>query len=257
MIKIKNLCFNRGKKQILKNINFNAEEGSVISILGPNGSGKSTLLKCIVNLLKTEKNTIHISDKAIEKYNKKTLSKYISFLPQIQETLEGLTVYELVALGRSTSWSMEKNDEEKILKTIKYMNLQNMLHIKINNLSGGERQKVLIAMALVRDTPIIVMDEPVTYMDIRNQWELLEIIKDLKKSFNKTIIGVFHDINHAIEISDLVYLIKDGEIYKKGSPHEVITKENLKEVYKIDTHIYSRICNIKKCRKFSVVPIGM
>jgi len=252
MIKIKDFHFKRRSNLILKNIEFSAEKGQIISLLGPNGAGK---LKCILNLLKVEKNKIFVNKNPLENYSKKLLSKYIAFLPQTQENIGDISVYELIALGRSDSWIQTKEDKAKIAKSIKYMSLEHKINEKITNLSGGERQKVFIAMALVRDTPVIIMDEPVTYMDIRNQWELLKIMKDLRDDMNKTIITVFHDINHALEVSDIIYLLKKGEIYKRGKPFEVITKENLKAVYNINTSIHSRTCKIKKCKKFSVIPI--
>ncbi len=256
MIKTNNLKCIRNKKEILKGINFHAPRGQVISLLGPNGSGKSTLLKCIINILKTDKQKIYINNKSLAKYNAKQLSKEITFIPQIQGELKGLTVYEVISLGRQNSWHRSKDDEDKIIKAIQFMKLESKVNSKIHQLSGGERQKVLIAMALAKDTPIIIMDEPVTYMDIKNQWELLEVIQKLKNNFNKTIIVVFHDINHALEVSDMIYLIKNGKIFTKGKPEEVITKCNIKKVFDIDTHIFTRHCNKKRCQKLSIIPAG-
>lgn len=257
MISVNQLNFNYGSKKILNNIDFQADEGQVISLIGPNGSGKSTLLKCISSIFKVNKNIVFIQNKYLEDYSPKELSKLVTFLPQFQENFNNLSVYELIAMGRSTTWIYTKKDKQKIDWVIDYMKLDSIKYQGINFLSGGERQKVFIAMALVRDTPIIIMDEPLNHMDIKNQWEILDIIKDLKNNFNKTIIIVFHDINHALEVSDYIYMLKEGKVYAEGLCKEVITSENLKNVYNIETHIHEHRCSIKKCKKSVVIPIGV
>jgi ABC-type cobalamin/Fe3+-siderophores transport system ATPase subunit len=254
LIRVKDLDFAYGKHQILKGINFSIDEASVISLIGPNGSGKSTLLKCISGLLPVRDNTVYLFGKPIENLEIKERAKLISYLPQNLGKLHGVNVYELISMGRapyhSSGWISSEEDLEKIDWAIEYMNLNSMVHRPVEKLSGGEKQRVWIAMILAQDTPIILLDEPTTYMDLKYQYELLKTLKDIKISFNKTIIAVFHDINHAIKVSDYVFLLNEGRIYLSGTSDEVITEETVKKVY----DIYVHVCNFRKCCHKVVVP---
>ncbi|AKL96381.1 ABC-type cobalamin/Fe3+-siderophores transport system, ATpase component [Clostridium aceticum] len=257
MLETKNLNFSYGKEMILKDINFNADHGEVISLIGPNGSGKSTLLRCLSKLLVTKKNEIYLLDKPLRDYSRRQIAQKIAFLPQMQESLKQISIWELVAMGRSPyhdmGWSFNKEDREKISWAIDYMKLSHLQHRFLEALSGGERQRAWIAMVLAQDTPIVLLDEPVTYMDLKHQWDLLNTIINLKHEFGKTVISVFHDINHALEVSDYIYLLKNGEIYGAGTSKEVITEKALREVYGICAHV----CQIKHCCRPIVVPIGV
>ena len=256
MIKTSDLNFSYGSKSILKNINFEAESGEVISLLGPNGCGKSTLLKSLAGLFNSVKPSILINSRPINHYSKKDLAKEIAFLPQFQEKLEGMTVRDVVALGRTpyhkTGWFYSDEDNLKINEALSYLNLLKFQNRQVDELSGGERQRVFIAMVLAQNTPIVLLDEPVTYMDIKHQWDLLDLIHRLKEDFGKTIISVFHDINHAMEVSDKVYLMKGGAIFKVGDCNSVVTKENLKEVFDIQ----AQVCKVNYCSRNIVVPHG-
>lgn len=257
MLTAKNLSFGYGRQNVLNGIDFSAEQSQIISLIGPNGSGKSTLLRCLCGLIPIRKNTVYLFNKPIETLGTKEISKYIAFLPQAHEKLQGVTVYELISMGRApyhrSGWINTQEDREKIEWAIDYMQLGAMMHRSVEKLSGGEKQRVWIAMILAQDTPIILLDEPVTYMDLKYQCELLRTIKDLKESFNKTVIGVFHDINHAIEISDYVYLLKDGRVYQSGTSEHVITEQSIKDVYGVCAHV----CKFKKCCRNVVVPAGV
>lgn len=254
MIKVSNLNFSYKEKQVLKNIDFSASSGEIISLIGPNGCGKSTLLRVICGILSSQNGEVMISDTSIKDLSTKELSKQIAFLPQFQEKMNGVSVWELVSLGRApyhkSGWMSSKVDKEKINWAIDYMNLSEYAHVDVEKLSGGERQRVWIAMVLAQDTPIILLDEPVTYMDIRYQCQLISIVKDLKKQFSKTIIAVFHDINHAIEVSDKIYLMKDGEVFDCGHSDQVINEQNIREVYGVHAHV----CRPKPCCRNVVIP---
>ena len=257
MLETNDLNFNYGERSILREISFSAARGRIISLIGPNGSGKSTLLRCLCGLLPVKKNSVLLFDKPLEKYAPRELSQCIAFLPQAQEKLSSISVYELVGMGRTpyhrSGWFFTKEDRRKIDWAIEYMRLEPLAHRPVEMLSGGERQRVWIAMVLAQDTPIILLDEPVTYMDMRFQWDLLCVLGDLRDRFRKTIISVFHDINHALEISDRVYLLKNGRIYAAGASEEVITEQSIRDVFEIGTHV----CRFKKCRRPVVVPFGI
>lgn len=257
MLIAKELSFNYGKRNILDNVSFVAEEGQIISLIGPNGSGKSTLLRCLCGLIPVKRNSVFLFDKPIETLGAKEISRKVAFLPQFHERLQGVTVYELISMGRApyhrSGWVNTQEDQEKIAWAIDYMQIGHLTHRMVEMLSGGEKQRAWIAMVLAQDTPIILLDEPVTYMDLKYQCELIRTIKDLKDNFKKTIVGVFHDINHAIEISDSVCLLKDGRVYKAGGSEQVITEQAIKDVYGVRAHI----CKFKRCCRNVVVPAGV
>jgi len=247
MLMAKELSYNYGERNVLNNVNFTAEKGQVISLIGPNGSGKSTLLRCLCGLIPVKRNSVFLFDRPIDTLGPKEISRKVAFLPQVHERLQGVTVHELISMGRApyhrSGWINTQEDQEKIAWAIDYMQIGHLTHRLVEMLSGGEKQRVWIAMVLAQDTPIILLDEPVTYMDLKHQCELLRTIRDLKDNFQKTIVAVFHDINHAIEISDCVYLLKNGHIYKAGVSEEVITEQAIYDVYGVHVHI----CKFKGC----------
>lgn len=241
-LEVRGLSFSYGKAKILEDIHFTASKGQIISLIGPNGSGKSTLLRCLCGLLVSENSAVYLFGKPIDRLGVREISREIAFLPQFHEQVEGTTVYELVAMGRApyhkSGWLYNKTDREKIEWAFDYMQINHLEHRMVETLSGGEKQRVWIAMVLAQDTSIILLDEPVTYMDIRYQWELLDIIRDLNMNYQKTIISVFHDISHATEVSDTIYLLKNGRVHSVGASEEVITEKSIRDVYEIEEHVY-------------------
>lgn len=257
MLQVSQLDFSFLKRQVLNNIELFATEERVISLLGPNGSGKSTLLRCLCGLLPISENKIHLMGKPLEQYSAKELAKRIAFLPQSRERISGIDVYDLVAMGRTpynkSGWRLSVEDRQKIDWAMEYMQVDGYRQRRLDQLSGGEQQRVWIAMILAQDTPLILLDEPVTFLDLKHQWDLLRVIKDLSRSYKKTVITVFHDLNHAMEISDSVYLLHHGTVCKSGPPLEVITSESIFEVFGINAKIHK----MKKCRRSVVIPDGI
>jgi ABC-type cobalamin/Fe3+-siderophores transport system ATPase subunit len=257
MLTTTQLDFSYGKRKILRDISFSATTGQVVSLLGPNGSGKSTLLRCLCRLLLVKENKIHLDEKAIEQYSVKELAKRIAFLPQSRERITGIDVYDLVAMGRTpynkSGWRLSAEDRRKIDWAMEYMQVGQYRQRRLDQLSGGEQQRVWIAMVLAQDTPLILLDEPLTYLDLKHQWDLLRVIKDLSRSYQKTVITVFHDLNHAMEISDSVYLLHQGMVYQSGPPLDVITAEAIHEVFGVCAQIHK----VKKCWRSIVIPDGI
>ena len=257
MIKVEDLSFSYGEKKILKNVNFHLNNSEIISLIGPNGSGKSTLLRLIAGILKPTNSSITINNKLIDKYKPNEIAKEIAFLPQFQEKMNNITVYQLVSMGRApyqlSGWINSREDNKKIKWAMDYMDINDLKGRMVNTLSGGEKQRVWIGMILAQDTCIIMLDEPVTYMDMKHQWNLLNTINDLKENHNKSIITVFHDINHAIEVSDRIYMMKEGEVVASGYCDAIITENAIKEVYDIDVYVQ----NFQKLSRQVVVPTSI
>ena len=241
LLETKNLDFSYGQTRILNDINFELEQGQIWAFVGPNGSGKSTLLRCLCGLLSPCNGEIFLQGNSLKKIGRKKIARKICMLPQNHVSLQYMSVYELVTMGRSPyqnmGWCLCNMDREKILWAIDYMNLAHLQHRSLDSLSGGERQRVWIAMILAQDTPIVLLDEPVTFLDMKYQWYLIEKILDIRDTLQKSFIIVLHDINHALALADRVLVLKDGREYCSGNPSEIITAQLLQEVYDIEANI--------------------
>jgi iron complex transport system ATP-binding protein len=241
LLDVRNLSFSYGRKQILNNIDFSLEPAKIWALVGPNGSGKSTLLRCLAGLLSPSNGQVLLQGQEIQRSDRKWIARQICFLPQTQVALQHMRVYELLALGRSPyqnlGWGLSKADKEKIAWALNYMDLLDFQERPLESMSGGERQRAWLAMVLAQDTPIVLLDEPTTFLDLKHQWELLEKIRDIRNALNKSFIVVFHDINHAIALADQVLVLKDGSVFQSGTPSDVITSELLRAVYGIKAEV--------------------
>lgn len=213
------------------------EEGSITSIIGKNGCGKTTLLRTASNLLKPFRGHIIIDDKDIRDYQNKELAKKISFLPQLR-AVANITVYNLVMHGRypylGFSRTPLKQDREIVDQAIENMCLNQHINKNIKELSGGQRQKVYIAMVLAQNTDIIFLDEPTTYLDVNHQLEILEIVKKLKQ-MGKTVIMVLHDLSNALSYSDKICLMDNGQVSIYNTAEAVFESKEIERIFKINS----------------------
>jgi len=238
---VKNLKFSYDQKSILSDINLKIESGSFTGIIGPNGSGKTTLAKLISKLLKADKNTVSINDVDINDIKISELAKFMAMVPQASSVNYDLTVYEVVLMGRTPHlkrFQRESDEDFKIVKEV--MEETDTWTFKdrlIHQLSGGERQRVIIARTLAQEPKILILDEPVTYLDIHHQLQIMSLIKKLSTTRKMTIIMILHDLNYALTYCDHVVLLSDGKVFKHGHPDEVVTIEHIKSVYDIDVSI--------------------
>ena len=236
-LKVNNLKFRIDKKEILKNISFEVPKGSFIGIIGPNGSGKSTLLKNIYRLYKPYSGEILLDNKDIFKMKDKDCAKEIAVLAQESNSQFDFTVEQIVKMGRYPYKSMFEDYSKKDLKMVydmlKKVGLEDYKDRSFSNLSGGEKQRVLIARALVQNTDFLILDEPTNHLDIGYQIQLM----DLVKSLNITTLSAIHDMNLASMYCDYLLVMKDGKIITCGTVKEVITKEMLKDVFGVNAYI--------------------
>jgi ABC-type cobalamin/Fe3+-siderophores transport system ATPase subunit len=237
MIKLNNITSGYNKVKIIKNINIAFEEGSITSIVGKNGCGKTTLLKTAANLLKPFSGEITIMSEDISSIPNKELAKKVSFLPQLR-TVPNITVYNLVMHGRypylGFSRTPQKKDKEIVEKAIENMHLKDYTNKNILELSGGQRQKVYIAMVLAQDTDIVFLDEPTTYLDINHQLEILEMVKKLKK-MGKAVVMVLHDLSSALSYSDKICLMEKGQIAIYDTPQVVFNSKEIDRIFKVSS----------------------
>ena len=228
-------------RKVLDEICFEAGEGEFIGLIGPNGSGKTTLLKIIDGILKPRIGSVYLDCKHISKLDPRELAKELAMVPQTADLNFDLKVFDVVMMGRYPylgRFSFEREiDEEKVRF---WMRLTNTLHLaerSIKEVSGGERQRVLIARALAQEPRILLLDEPTSNLDVCYQIEIMNLLKELVERLGLTILCAIHDLNLAARYSDKIILINDGKIKSIGKPVEVLTKENLRDVFKIEAKI--------------------
>ena len=237
VLSVDKIGFSYGNAAVLKDINFKVKKGDFVSILGVNGSGKSTLMKCINRILKFKGGMIFVEDRDIKKMKDIEIARKIGYVPQSSET-GFVTVFDAVLLGRKPyiKWDVSKKDIELTEKILKVMNLEKYALRYINELSGGELQKVVIARALVQEPQILLLDEPTSDLDLKNQLEVMRIIREVSNIHNIASIVVMHDINLALRYSDKFIILKEGQVFTTGGK-EVITPEIIKETYGVDVHV--------------------
>jgi iron complex transport system ATP-binding protein len=220
----------------LSNIEFEACPGEFIALLGPNGSGKTTLLKTIARVLKPRRGVIYIDGRRADELSDNEYAKIVGFLPSSDISAivrVPMKVVEVVAIGRKpyVTWSLTKTDLEKIWSAMKITGVEAFAFRVINELSSGERQRVMLARVLAQESEVLLLDEPVSHLDPRYQVLMLKLIRGLTKDRKLVTIASLHDINLALRFSDKVILMKNGRIFAMGTPEEVITAENISKVY--------------------------
>lgn len=240
-LEVKNLKFGYTEDLTLKDISFKIKKGKFISIIGPNGSGKSTLLKNLNRIYTPNKGKVILESVDINRIKTKELAKKIALVPQNTTIDYEFTVEEIVLMGRhpyKKRFQMEDNNDYEIVKEA--LELTNTFHLKdriITEISGGERQRVIIAKALAQNPSIILLDEPTSHLDINHQIEILNLLRKLNKEKGTTIVLVIHDINLASRYSDEVIMLNEGKIVGIGSPEDVITKGNIEFAYNLKVAI--------------------
>jgi iron complex transport system ATP-binding protein len=239
MIKVQNLSGGYNSKKILNDVSFSIEEGQVLSILGANGSGKSTLLKAMVGILDYE-GDIFIDDKNTDSLSRKQRASLVAYVAQSSSIPFDFNVLEIVLMGRfhesSFNFTFSKQDKEEACAALRQVGIEEFKTRVFKNLSGGERQLVLIARALAQRSKIIIMDEPVTGLDLGNQMQLLDLISTLAND-GKIIIQTTHYPDHALRVSSKVLWLDKGEILAFGSPEEVISTQRIYDVYRVDSEL--------------------
>ncbi|WP_233982678.1 Fe(3+) dicitrate ABC transporter ATP-binding protein FecE [Pectobacterium versatile] len=237
-----NLTAGYGDKRILDGLSLSLPAGKITALLGPNGCGKSTLLKCFAKLLIPESGTIQLNGKPLSTFSARQLSRHLALLPQQHLTPEGITVRDMVAYGRSPWLSMwgrlSPDDRQRVQLAMEKTHIVDLADKRLTDLSGGQRQRAFLAMLLAQDTPVVLLDEPTTYLDINHQVELMKLLRELNQA-GKTVVTVLHDLNQASRYCDHLVMLADGRVMAQGSPHEVMKPELLQRVFSIDAEIHA------------------
>lgn len=226
-------------KTVVDGVSFEIPKGKVLSLIGPNGAGKSTVMGMLSRLITRDSGRVDFEGTEITRWKSRELSKRLAILTQANNVQMKLTVRELVAFGRFpySGRRLTQEDNEIIDRAIAYMELGDFEEQFIDELSGGQRQRAYIAMVIAQDTEYILLDEPTNNLDIYHATNLMRIVRRLCDELGKTVILVLHEINYAAFYSDYICAFVDGKIAKFGTVQEVITKENLSDIYKVDFEI--------------------
>lgn len=224
------------KKIVVNDITVEIPKGQITSLIGPNGSGKSTFLKALARILEPAKGEVFIDGENVQRLETKAVAKKIASLSQTSSLISGLTVEEIVAYGRfpyQKGFSGLKEEDHRLIRwALEATNLESLKKRTLITLSGGQQQRVWIAMALAQDTDILILDEPITFLDPAHQLEILELLQEINRH-GKTILMTIHDLNHASRFSDYLLGMKNGELVFQGTPKEIFTADKLLNLFDI------------------------
>lgn len=235
------LCAGYNGRRVLAEVDFTVQDSSVTVLLGPNGSGKSTLLKTLARTLAPDTGKVLLDGTDIHRQSTRTVAQRLGILPQSPSAPDGLTVRELVGLGRFPYQSLmrqwSRHDEAAVDEAMALADVSSFADRPVDALSGGQRQRCWIAMVLAQETELLLLDEPTTFLDLKVQVDLLELLVSLAHQKGRTLLVVLHDLNLAAAYADRLVMMKAGRIMHDGPPEEVFTADNLKQVFDLDAQV--------------------
>ncbi len=237
-LQVKNLEVDISTKKIIKNVSLSVKDNEFVGLIGPNGSGKSTLLKSIYRVQKYTSGSVLLNGNDIKKISPKEIAKNLGVVSQFNNINFDFKVLDVVLMGRSPHKSLlqsENEDDHNIaIDSLKKVGMENHADRSFSSLSGGEKQRVILARALTQKPKILILDEPTNHLDIKYQIEIMKVVKDLGIS----VLAALHDIGLASQYCDKIIVLKDGNTVSEGIPENVVTSEMIKNVYDIDSYIY-------------------
>lgn len=240
-LRTENLTAGYDGKRIIDDLNLRLPAGKITALLGPNGCGKSTLLKCFSRLLTPTEGRIWLNDNALNRLSTRQLARQLSLLPQQHQVPEGVTVRELVGYGRSPwlpLWGrLSAQDRQRVERALERTGVASLAEQPLSALSGGQRQRAFLALLLAQDTPLVLLDEPTTWLDINHQVELMKLMRELQR-MGKTVVTVLHDLNQASRYCDHLVVLEGGKVQAQGTPERVLTANMLREVFHLEAEIH-------------------
>ena len=237
MFELNHIVFGYDNKKILNDLSLTIRDHSMVGIIGPNGSGKSTLLKCMYRVLSPEKGTIYFDGKNLNDYSFKETAKKMAVVAQHHDSSFDFNVLEMVLIGRSPHKKFmereNKKDIDMAYDALRAVEMEGFSDRNFSNLSGGEKQRILLARALVQNTDYLILDEPTNHLDIKHQLHFMQVAKGLKA----TVISAIHDLNIATMYCDFIFALKDGNILSFGTPEEVINEQTIEILYGVKAKV--------------------
>lgn len=239
-LSIEKVCFSYSPdRQILNDVSLSIENGQLVTIVGPNGSGKTTLVKCMNKIHRPSSGRIVFDALDVMRARPQQIAKKIGYVPQSSNNSMSGSVIDYILLGRRQylSWKIHGGDLAVIMDVMQKLDIVDLANVNFAELSGGQKQKVLVARALAQEPDIFLFDEPTSNLDIKNQLEIMELARRIVRELHKTVVMVVHDLNIAAHYSDKVALMSNGSIISCGPPRDILTAENIKRVYEVDVGI--------------------
>lgn len=240
MIRVEHLSFSYGETRILKDVNFNADRGSLAALIGPNGAGKSTLFRCILKFLSGYEGKVMLDGQDMKDMSRPEIARKIAYIPQTSIPVFNYAVIDIVLMGMTSGLRLlETPKKEHIRRAEEVLEGLGVLHLRdrgFGRISGGERQLVLLARAIAQDARILIMDEPTANLDYGNQLRVMERIRSLAKA-GYTVIMSTHDPAQALLFADIAFVLQDGCMLASGPPKEVLTEEMMKKLYGVNVQM--------------------
>jgi len=241
MLKIKNLSVYYGERQVLKDVSLDVHSGEVVALIGPNGAGKSTLIRAVSGVIPVRSGEIRAGETDVTSLPALWRARQISVVPQAVSMPPAFTVWEAVLLGRTPYLNFlgqtSAADEALARRALEQVDMLHLSGSRMDEISGGEQQRVLLARALAQSTPILLMDEPTAHLDLRHQIDLLKLIAAQAREKGLTVLIALHDLNLASLFADRMAVIEGGQLCMAGKPGDTITPEMLKAVYRLPVHV--------------------
>ena len=241
MLKISNLHYSYSEKKLLEDINMSVPTGHTLGLVGPNGSGKTTLIKLISGVLELQIGNITIDNSLVRNLNARQAATRVATVPQDPQLPPYLKAIDIVLMGRNChlktmKWETQQDLDivERAMRITETLNLTNK---QVYELSGGDLQRVMIARAIAQETPLMLLDEPTANLDLKYQHHVLELIKTLQSELGLSTVLAIHDVNLASQYCDTIALLYNGSINHMGTPTEILTNENISEIYGVQTHL--------------------
>lgn len=246
-IEVRDISLGYFHKEVLKNVTFQALPGEMVGLIGPNGCGKSTIIRALTRIISPYRGRIFLDDKDIVSIPRQKLARILGVVPQTPLLPSAFTAFEVVLMGRNPHLGLFQyeglREREIAWQAMEKTMTLGLASRRVGELSGGEIQCLLIARVLVQETKAILLDEPTANLDIGRQAEILNLIKNLCRANNMTVLAALHDLNLAAQYCDRLVLINNGRVHAQGIPSEVITPQNVTEVYGTENCVYSHPAN--------------
>lgn len=223
----------------LDGVSIALESGKITALVGPNGSGKTTLLRCLNGILKPSLGVVLLDGKEVTKLSSKELAKIVGYVPQSFSAFLPFTAFEVATMGRRpyVSWSLSEYDLEVVRRALEVTNSKHLADRYFDELSGGEKQRVVIAMALAQEPEVLLLDEPTSNLDLKHQLEVLGLVRELAEEHSLTVVMAMHDLNLAARFSDVAIMLRGGRVFSVGKPEDVLTPENIEQVYGVKVEV--------------------
>lgn len=238
-LKLKDVEFSYSSVKVLDDVCLDLDEPKFVCVLGPNGVGKSTLVHCINRILKPQKGVVLLDQANVQEMGLKEVARKVGYVPQASTDMFPLTVVDTVLMGRHphSGWNTSERDLDIVTGILGVLGIDDLALRSFDELSAGQKQKVLIARGLAQEPQLLLLDEPTSNLDIRHQLEVMELLGDLVRSRDLMVVMVSHDLNITARYAHLVIMMKGGRIFAVGTPEQVFTEENIRSVYGVEAQV--------------------